>query len=73
MKTLKKRRNRRNTKVKAALTPAAGPGQRVWLARFCERLPEAAAQLGWTAAEARERAGTIRTQFMKTNHATSTP
>jgi hypothetical protein len=73
MKTPKKSRNRRNNRLIASLTPGPGPDRRRWLTRFCERLPEFAGQLGWTAAEARERAGTIRTQFMKTPNATSTP
>ncbi len=73
MKPPQKRRNRRPAKVKALLIPAAGPARRAWLGRFCDRLPEFAAQLGWTATEARQQADAIRSKLMKTTSATSTP
>lgn len=61
MKTPKKCRNRRDSKLKAVLILAAGPDRRVWLTRFCAPLPEFAAQLGLTAAEAAARADEFRT------------
>jgi hypothetical protein len=73
MKPSKKRRNHRDARLKAALILAAGPDRRVWLRHFCARLPEYAAQLGLTAADARQQAGAIRNLFMKTPNATSTP
>jgi hypothetical protein len=73
MKTPKKCRNRCKTTSKAALTPVIGAGTRIWLAGFCERLPEYAARLGMTTAEAASRADAIRAQFMKTTNAPSTP
>jgi hypothetical protein len=73
MKTPKKCRNRRNNRLIASLTPADGSARRLWLAGFCERLPEYAARLGMTAAEAAQQAAAIRAKFMKTTNATSTP
>jgi hypothetical protein len=61
MKTPKNSRNRRDAKLIASFAPATGRDQCRWLTHFAKRLPEFAAQLGWTAAEARERAGAIRT------------
>jgi hypothetical protein len=72
MKPSKKRRNHRDAKLKAALILATGPDRCVWLTSFCTRLPEYAAQLGLTAADAPQQAGAIRTQFMKKPNATST-
>jgi hypothetical protein len=60
MKTPKKCRNRRDAKRIASFTPATGPDQHRWLTHFAQRLPAAAARLGWTAAEAQERAGALR-------------
>ena len=60
MKKPKKCRNRADTKLIASFTPATGPDQHRWLTHFAKRLPDAAARLGWTAAEAQERAGALR-------------
>jgi hypothetical protein len=56
MKTPKKRRNRRNASPIASFAPAAGPSRIRWLTQFCGRLPDFAAQLGLTTAEAVSRA-----------------
>ncbi len=73
MKPPKNRRNRRSIKRKASLTPVSGAARRVWLAGFCERLPESAAQLGMTAMEAAQQVAAIRAKFMKTTKQPSTP
>ena len=60
MKTPKQCRNRCDAKLLASFIPATGPDRHRWLTHFAKRLPAAAAQRGWTAAEAQERAGALR-------------